>query len=45
MIRRVFVPAPTPAWRFDSVGDVFATVVLFSLILLVGFGSCWEHLP
>ncbi len=45
MIRHVYVPAPSPAWRFESVGDLLATVVLFSLIALVGIGSCWERLP
>lgn len=44
MIRRVYVPAPTPVWRFDSIGDVFATVTLFAMIGFVGFASCWEVL-
>lgn len=45
MIRRVYVPAPSPAWHFDSIGDLFATAVIFSLIVLVGAASCWEWLP
>lgn len=45
MIRKVYIPAPTPVWRFDSVGDVFATVALFAAIALVGFASCIEALP
>lgn len=45
MIRRVYVPAPSPAWRFDSIGDLFATTVIFSMIVIVGVASCWERLP
>lgn len=42
MIRRIYVPAPTPAWRVDRVGDMFAAITLFAMIALVGFASCWE---
>lgn len=42
MIRRIYVPAPTPVWQVDSVGDLFAAITLFAMIALVGFASCWE---
>ncbi len=42
MIRRVYIPAPAPVWRVDSVGDLFAAITLFAMIALVGFASCWE---
>jgi hypothetical protein len=42
MIRRVYVPAPTPAWPFDDLGDVLAVITLFGMIALVGVASCWE---
>lgn len=42
MNRRLYVPAPSPVWQVDSVGDVFATLTIFAMIALVGFASCWE---
>lgn len=42
MIRRVYLPKPTPVWHFDDLGDVFATITLFAVIGLVGIASCWE---
>lgn len=40
----VYVPAPEPAWRFDSLGDVAATVAVFASIWAVGIASCWSAL-
>lgn len=40
----VYVPAPESAWRFDSLGDVAATVAVFASIWAVGIASCWAAL-
>lgn len=42
MNRDLYVPAPSPVWHVDSVGDMFAAITLFAMIALVGFASCWE---
>ncbi len=45
-MRKLYLPSPepetTPIWTVDRVGDLFATVVLFALIFVVGVASCWE---
>lgn len=44
-MNRVYIPArePEPVWpNVDEIGELIAAVVIFAMVALVGWASCWE---